>query len=64
MAISPDLLQASCRELARFPVDPGDLPVVAAQLGSQLDGLAALDAVDLTDVEPATELRLGEAPHA
>jgi len=64
MAISPDLLHAVCRELARLPVDPADLPAVAAQLGPSLDGLAALDALDLTEVEPATEVRLGEAPHA
>jgi len=64
MPISPDFLQAVCQDLARLPVDPADLSAVAAQLGAQLDGVAALDALDLTDVEPATEVRLGEAPHA
>jgi len=64
MAISPDLLLAVCRDLARLPVDPADLPAIAAQLGPQLDGLAALDVLDLTDVEPAAEVRLGEQPHA
>ncbi|OGB91779.1 MAG: hypothetical protein A2Z31_07315 [candidate division NC10 bacterium RBG_16_65_8] len=55
-SISKELLQSIAEVLARVPVDPADLPSNVAQLGSQLDGLARLDDLDLLDVEPATML--------
>ena len=54
--ISTQLLQAVCRELSRIPADPGDLEIAASQLGTQLDGLARLDDLDLLNEEPATVL--------
>jgi hypothetical protein len=63
--ISKDLLHFVAAELARVPVDAGDLASIAAQLGVQLDGLARLDELDLLDVEPATMLvPPTEAPNA
>jgi hypothetical protein len=53
-SVSKELLHAVAEELARVPVDPGDLSSIAAQLGAQLDGLARLDDLDLLNVEPAT----------
>ena len=55
-SISKELLQSVADILARVPVDPADLPSNVAQLGSQLDGLAGLDDLDLQSVEPATIL--------
>jgi hypothetical protein len=55
-SISKELLQSIAEVLARVPVDPADLPSNVAQLGSQLDGLAGLDDLDLQNVEPATML--------
>lgn len=55
-SISKELLQSIAEVLARVPVDPADLPSNVAQLGSQLDGLARLDDLDLLNVEPATVL--------
>ena len=55
-SISKELLQSVAEVLARVPVDPADLPSNVAQLGSQLDGLAGLDDLDLQGVEPATML--------
>lgn len=52
--LSKELLQSIAEVLARVPVDPADLPSNVAQLGSQLDGLARLDDLDLQGVEPAT----------
>jgi len=50
--------------LARIPADPTDLTHSAVQLGSQLDGLARLDDLDLLNVEPATViLPPTETPH-
>jgi len=62
--LSKELLQSIAEVLARVPVDPADLPSNVAQLGSQLDGLARLDDLDLLGVEPATMvLPPTEAPH-
>lgn len=55
-SISKELLQSIAEVLARVPVDPADLASNATQLGSQLDGLAGLDDLDLLNVEPATML--------
>jgi len=55
-AISIHLLQALSQELSRIPVEPGDLASAAAQLAAQLEGLARLDDLDLSAVEPATVL--------
>lgn len=55
-SISQELLQSIAEVLARVPVAPADLPSTVAQLGSQLDGLAQLDELDLLGVEPATML--------
>jgi hypothetical protein len=55
-SITKELLQSIAEILARVPVDPTDLPSNVAQLGSQLDGLARLDDLDLRSVEPATML--------
>jgi hypothetical protein len=52
----PALLRDIAEVLARIPVDPGDLSAIQAQLAAQGDGLARLDALDLTAVEPATVL--------
>jgi hypothetical protein len=61
--LSKELLQSIAEVLARVPVDPADLPSHVAQLGSQLDGLARLDDLDLQNVEPATMiLPPAEAP--
>jgi len=54
--LSPALLRAVAETLARIPVDPADLPAIQAQLAAQGDGLARLDALDLSAVEPATVL--------
>jgi hypothetical protein len=54
IAPSRELLQSIAEVLARVPVDPGDLAGIAAQIGSQLDGLARLDDLDLQGLEPAT----------
>lgn len=54
--VSPALLRDIAEALARIPVDPADLPAIQAQLAAQGDGLARLDALDLTAVEPATVL--------
>jgi Asp-tRNA(Asn)/Glu-tRNA(Gln) amidotransferase C subunit len=54
--VSEDLLRSMAAELARVPVEPEDLPSVAAQLGAQIDGMARLDELGLQDVEPATVL--------
>lgn len=63
-ALSKELLQSIAEVLARVPVDPADLAGHVAQLGSQLDGLARLDDLDLLRVEPATVLLPPtEAPH-
>ena len=63
-ALSKELLQSIAEVLARVPVDPADLAGNVAQLGSQLDGLARLDDLDLLHVEPATGvLPPTEAPH-
>lgn len=58
-AISTELLQAIGRELADLAVDPADLPAIQAQLTAQQPGLAALETLDLTGVEPATVLLPG-----
>ena len=64
-SISKDLLHSVAAELARVPVDPGDLASIAAQLGAQLDGVARLDELGLLNVEPATMLvPPTEAPNA
>jgi len=63
-SISKDLLQSIAEVLARIPADPTDLTHSAVQLGSQLDGLARLDDLDLLNVEPATViLPPTETPH-
>jgi hypothetical protein len=63
-AISIHLLQALSQELSRIPVEPGDLASAAAQLAAQLEGLARLDDLDLSAVEPATVLLPPmEGPH-
>lgn len=54
--LSPGLLQDIAELLARIPVDPADLPAIQAQLAAQGDGLARLDALELSAVEPATVL--------
>ncbi len=54
--ISIHLLEALSQELSRIPTDPGDLAIAAAQLAAQLEGLARLDDLDLSAVEPATVL--------
>ena len=64
-AISTEVLHAIAEGLAGVPVNPTDLAACAAQLGSQLDGLARLDDLDLQNVEPATLIPPPmEAPHA
>lgn len=55
-SISKALLQAIADVLARVPMDPTDLDSAVVQLGSQIDGLARLDDIDLLTVEPATVL--------
>jgi hypothetical protein len=55
-SISKELLHSVAADLARVSVDPGDLTSIVVQLGSQLDGLAGLDDLDLLNVEPATML--------
>jgi len=63
-SVSEELLQSIAEVLARVPADPTDLSSAAVQLGSQLDGLARLDDLDLLMVEPATVvLPPAEAPH-
>ena len=58
------LLQALSQELSRIPMDPGDLATAASQLAAQLEGLARLDDLDLSAVEPATVLLPPtEGPH-
>lgn len=54
--ISTQLLQAISREISRIPANPEDLEIAASQLGTQLDGLARLDDLDLLTEEPATVL--------
>ncbi|MBI4572321.1 MAG: hypothetical protein HY713_03430 [candidate division NC10 bacterium] len=62
--ISIHLLQALSQELSQIPVDPGDLAIAASQLAAQLEGLARLDDLDLSSVEPATVLLPPmEGPH-
>lgn len=62
--ISIHLLQALSQELSRIPTDPDDLANAAAQLAVQLEGLARLDDLDLSAVEPATVLLPPrEGPH-
>ncbi len=56
MPLSPELLQAVARELAQLAVDLRDLEPIAAPLAGQLQGLARLDELDLSSVEPATVL--------
>jgi len=64
-SVSIPLLQALTQELSGIPASPGDLAIAATQLGSQLDGLARLDDLELLAVEPATVLVPSpEAPHA
>ena len=63
-SVSKELLQSIAEVLARVPADPTDLSNAAVQLGSQLDGLARLDDLDLLAVEPATVvLPPTETPH-
>lgn len=54
--VSPQFLQSVAGELSRLAIDPRDLEAVAVQLGAQLDGLARLDELDLSQVEPAVVL--------
>jgi hypothetical protein len=62
--VSKELLQSVAADLARVPVDPGDLASIVAQLGGQLDGLSRLDELDLLTVEPVTVVQPPrEAPH-
>jgi hypothetical protein len=63
-SVPKELLRTIAETLARVPVHPDDLPSIAVQLGAQLDGLAALDGLDLQAVEPATVIvPPAEAPH-
>jgi Asp-tRNA(Asn)/Glu-tRNA(Gln) amidotransferase C subunit len=63
--ITPELLQAVCRDLARLPLSPEDAAVLASQVSAQVDGLSRLDELDLGDVEPATVFVLpAEVRHA
>jgi Asp-tRNA(Asn)/Glu-tRNA(Gln) amidotransferase C subunit len=63
--ITPELLQAVCRDLARLPLSPEDAAVLAAQVSAQVDGLSRLDELELGDVEPATVFVLpAEVDHA
>ena len=55
-ALSPALLREVAEVLARIPIEAADLPAIQAQLAVQGDGLARLDALDLSAVEPATVL--------
>jgi hypothetical protein len=55
--LTPDLLQSIAQAWFRLAVQPGDLEALAASLPAQLDGLARLDELELTAVEPATILR-------
>jgi hypothetical protein len=64
-SVSIQFLQVLTQELSGIPANPGDLAIAATQLGSQLDGLARLDDLDLLAVEPATVLVPSSgAPHA
>jgi len=67
-SVSVQFLQALTQELSGIPANPGDLAIAATQLGSQLDGLARLDDLDLLAVEPVTVFvapaEAAEAPHA
>ncbi len=54
--LSPALLRDIAEVLARIPIESADLPAIQAQLAAQGDGLARLDALDLSTVEPATVL--------
>jgi hypothetical protein len=56
MSLTPELLQSVARELGRLTLDPDDARVVAGMVGSQQDGLARLDELDLAGVEPAVAL--------
>jgi hypothetical protein len=58
--ITPSLLSAISQDLTRVPLDPSDAAAIAVALGGQLDGFDQLDQLDLTNVEPATILRLPE----
>ena len=51
--ISSHLLQQISRHISGIPATPEELSVIAAQLASQMDGLARLDELDLLNVEPA-----------
>jgi len=53
-AITPDIAKLLAR-LAGVRVPDDDIALLAAGLGSQLASVAALDAIDLTDVNPAVE---------
>ena len=55
-SLSPALLRDIAEVLARISVEAADLPAIQAQLAAQGDGLARLDALDLSAVEPATVL--------
>jgi hypothetical protein len=55
-SLSPALLHDVAEVLARIPIEAADLPAIQAQLVAQGDGLARLDALDLSAVEPATVL--------
>ena len=55
-AIPTSLIQSVAESLARMPVDPADLAAVAASVGSQIEGLASLQELDLLTIEPATVL--------
>jgi len=54
--VSTQVLEALSQEFSRIPTDQGDLRIAATQLSAQLDGLARLDDLDLSAVEPATVL--------
>jgi len=54
--VSTQVLQALSQEFSRIPTDQGDLLIAATQLSAQLDGLARLDDLGLSAVEPATVL--------
>ena len=53
-SIATELLRSVAADLARISLEPVDLTSIAAQLGSQLEGLARLDDLELLSVEPAT----------
>lgn len=57
-AITPEITRLVTK-LAGLTVPDEDIALLAAALGSQLASIAALDKLDLTDINPAVEFDAG-----